>query len=193
MRITKTFLLGCLVTVVGLTSRSAWAQSPILNTTWHTVYETADKTPLRSIVQIGDSVPGQGAGGSYTTYDDQDQPILEGTLSQVRVEMRSRSANFPKNVPLPPPGNSLGATVTETPNLVGCWQAAGCEGWFKWEVFEDRGQVRFVGEWGFLENGQQGPSVGSWNGYLNSNNDPSTQPTSAGNASTRSVPLIRIR
>jgi hypothetical protein len=164
------------------------AQEYLRNSLWQTVYSKPDGTKLRSLVRIESPTQGGGS-GAYKTVDGNGQILIEGELMNVLVELRDRSRAIPSDIPLPPPGNDLGASVERSPYITGCWESQGTQGWFKWEVFDDNGKVGFIGEWGFLnEAGQQGPKRGVWNGLLKETTDPPV-----GRGSPKAVPFIQIK
>ena len=177
----------CLLTAV--CASPLFAQEKLENGIWNTAYTTPDGRQLRSVVTI--ETPAQGAGyGSYKTADERGVVVLEATLMNVLVELRERTSAAPTNIPLPPPGNDLGVTPQKTPFITGCWEAQGIQGWFRWEVYDDQGVPKFVGEWGYLENGMQGPAQGKWNGAFRQALD---RPSGSGNPAGRPIPYVQIR
>ncbi|MEX2168347.1 MAG: hypothetical protein WD851_03480 [Pirellulales bacterium] len=139
-----------------------------LNSTWRTKYTTAkgDEVDCK-VTLISTEEDEERANGSYLSSVD-GEPVGKGSLSKVRIGSGKRDES-----PLPGPGQgSLGGLPDgETLYLKGLWKFGNQKGWLKWELYENGGKCRFVGTWGYLEDGEQGRTRGQWTGTLITEDD----------------------
>jgi len=167
------------VLVGGASAQSA----PTLNSKWHSKYDSAGGPKIDAMVTLMKSGQDQLGSGKYETQ------FGNGTFTQVRkqIENRQQTPPIPSTGPLPGPNSpNNGATPNDAVYIKGLWHFAGKTGWFKWELYETpQNECKFLGKWGYVENGQAGPTSGKWNGSLRTGNQNGSPPQ-------KNVPLIAI-